>query len=172
MNRRHLRNIFCLLLFVAESLLAQGNYQNWILEWNTPNWLKQVFSDKKLDKHYSFSYHLNPFYLRGDFDGDCKPDIAILVEEFKTGKKGIAVCHSATKQVFFLGAGTPIGNGGDDFKWMDVWSVYPEGPVGQGVGETSIPTLVGEALLVEKSESASGIIYWNGKKYQWYQQGD
>ncbi len=55
---------------------------------------------------------------------------------------------------------------------MDVWSVYPKGPVSQSVGETTIPTLVGEALHVEKSASASGIIYWNGKKYLWYQQGD
>jgi hypothetical protein len=32
--------------------------------------------------------------------------------------------------------------------------------------------LKGEAILVVKLESSSGLIYWDGKKYQWYQQGD
>jgi len=32
--------------------------------------------------------------------------------------------------------------------------------------------LKGSALYVEKSEAASAIIYWTGKEYKWYQQGD
>jgi hypothetical protein len=34
------------------------------------------------------------------------------------------------------------------------------------------PLLSGGALLVEKSEAASALIYWNGKRYVWSQQGD
>jgi len=30
----------------------------------------------------------------------------------------------------------------------------------------------GDALLVSKSETASALIYWNGKRYTWLQQGD
>ena len=135
MNRQKLNSIFCLLIFVAENLPAQGSYQKWTHEWNTPDWVRRIFREKKLDRRYSFSYHLNPFYLRGDFNGDRKPDIAILIKELKTGKKGISVFHVGKNEVFVLGAGTSIGNGGDDFKWLDVWSVYPKGPVGQGVGE-------------------------------------
>jgi hypothetical protein len=63
-------------------------------------------------------------------------------------------------------------HGDDNFDWMDVWHVYPKGPVHRGAGEKTIPTLLGEALLVERSESASGLIYWNGTRYMWYQQGD
>jgi hypothetical protein len=55
---------------------------------------------------------------------------------------------------------------------MDVWQVYPRGPVEEGVEAGPPPKLRGEALLVEKSESASALIYWNGKRYVWYQQGD
>jgi len=29
-----------------------------------------------------------------------------------------------------------------------------------------------DVLLVEKSEAASALIYWNGKRYVWSQQGD
>jgi hypothetical protein len=32
--------------------------------------------------------------------------------------------------------------------------------------------LRGDALLVGKSEAASALIYWNGKRYVWLQQGD
>jgi hypothetical protein len=39
-------------------------------------------------------------------------------------------------------------------------------------GETGVPLLCGDALLVEKTEAASALIYWNGKRYVWSQQGD
>jgi len=38
--------------------------------------------------------------------------------------------------------------------------------------DDSIPKLRGDALLVGKSEAASALIYWNGKRYVWLQQGD
>jgi hypothetical protein len=71
-----------------------------------------------------------------------------------------------------LGAGSPLGSHGDDFSWMDVWSVYSRGTVERGAVEEAPPRLRGDALLVEKSESASAILYWNGKTFRWYQQGD
>jgi len=170
--QRDIYSIFFGFLILAQTSVAQDNYQESIHAWNTPDWVKQIFVKKKLDKRYSFSYQLNPFYLRGDFNGDGKIDIAILIEEIKTGKKGIAVCHAGKDEVFILGAGNTIGNGGEDFKWMDIWEVYPKGLVHEGSDEATIPTLVGDALFVEKSESASGLIYWNRKSYAWYQQGD
>jgi hypothetical protein len=32
--------------------------------------------------------------------------------------------------------------------------------------------MFGEAIMAEKSESASGLIYWDGKRWRWYQLGD
>ena len=37
---------------------------------------------------------------------------------------------------------------------------------------TSVPKFRSDALLVSKSEAASAVIYWNGKRYVWRQQGD
>jgi hypothetical protein len=37
---------------------------------------------------------------------------------------------------------------------------------------TSVPKFHGDALLVSKSETASALIYWNDKRYTWFQQGD
>ena len=64
------------------------------------------------------------------------------------------------------------GNGGDDFEWMDSWQVYSKTRAARAAGESSVPHLRGDALLVEKSEAASALIYWNGKRYVWSQQGD
>jgi hypothetical protein len=121
---------------------------------------------------YEVSRHLNPFYLQGDFDGDCRTDIAVLVRRLKDRKIGVVVLMKRGERVEFLGAGRSVGNGGDDFRWMDIWCVYAKGVVHQGVGESTPPKLLGDALLVEKSESASGIIWFDGTAFRWYQQGD
>jgi hypothetical protein len=74
--------------------------------------------------------------------------------------------------VTILGAGIGIGNGGDDFEWIDSWQVYSKTRGGRAAAGTNIPHLRGDALLVEKNEAASALIYWNGKRYVWFQQGD
>jgi hypothetical protein len=72
----------------------------------------------------------------------------------------------------FIGAGTEIGNGGDNFDWMDIWKVVPKATAAKQVGRVSAALLKGDALHVEKSESASALIFWNGKRYVWRQLGD
>jgi len=139
---------------------------------NVPVAVRNDFAKKRLNEQSEIAFHINPFYLRGDFNGDGKIDVAILVRDKKSGKTGVAILHKGQDKAFILGAGNHIGNGGDDWKWMDVWSVYEIGPVGMSADETEPPKLKGEALLVEKSESASGLVYWDGQEYKWYQQGD
>ena len=95
-----------------------------------------------------------------------------MVKERSTGKLGIAIAHGTTKKGTILGAGIGIGNGGDDFEWMDSWQVYSKTRAGHASDETKVPHLRGDALLVEKSEAASALIYWNGKRYVWSQRGD
>ena len=95
-----------------------------------------------------------------------------MVKQSATGKLGIAIVHGTTEKVTILGAGIGIGNGGDDFEWMDSWQVYSKALAAYAVGESSAPHLRGDALLIEKSEAGSALIYWNGKRYVWSQQGD
>jgi hypothetical protein len=148
------------------------DYQAWTQLQNIPDWVRGVFAEEGLDERVKFSYHLNPCYLRGDLNGDGEADIAVLVRNIPDGEVGIAVCHYGLKGVRILGAGTNFGNGGPNFSWMNIWSVFRKGKVVQGVTDKTPPTLLGDALMVEKSESASGLIYWDGEKYDWYQQGD
>jgi hypothetical protein len=139
---------------------------------NVPDTVKKALTNGSTGKKYDLSFHVNPSYLEGDFNGDGKMDAAVLVKERSTGKLGIAIVHGTTGKVTILGAGIGIGNGGDDFEWMDSWQVYSKTRAAHAAGEISVPQLSGDALLVEKSEAASALIYWNGKRYVWSQQGD
>jgi hypothetical protein len=137
-----------------------------------PEPIQRAITNGSLAKNYDPSFRMNPFYLRGDFNGDGKIDVAVLVKQRSTGKLGIAIVHGATDKVTILGAGVGIGNGGDDFEWMDSWQVYSKGHAAREADETNVPHLRADALLVGKSEAASALIYWNGKRYVWLQQGD
>jgi hypothetical protein len=134
-----------------------------------PDTVKRAIANGSLAKDYEISFRMNPSFLHGDLDGDSKVDVAALVKERSSGKFGIAIIHGATNKVTVLGAGNVIGNGGDDFEWMDSWEIYSKDRVTRG---TSAPKLHGDALLVSRSEAASALIYWNGKRYVWLQQGD
>jgi hypothetical protein len=105
-------------------------------------------------------------YLEADFDGDRRPDLAVPVRNRRGGKAGIAILLRGRGGAIVLGAGSDFGNGGDDFSWMDEWSVYPIS------GHQTRPKLRGDALLVAKSEAASALVYWDGKSFRWYQLGD
>jgi hypothetical protein len=136
-----------------------------------PHVLRVLESDPAA-KQYAVVGHLNPFYVHGDFNGDGQIDTAVLIKERDSDKTGIAVVHAGAKSAIILGAGRKFDNGGDDFKWMDAWHLYPRGNVERGAGQGAPPILRGDALMVIKTESASALVYWNGKRYAWYQQGD
>jgi hypothetical protein len=133
--------------------------------------IRAVF-EKQLLKRYQISTHINPFYLHGDFDGDGQTDTALLIKDRSSGKIGIAILHGKAHRIAVVGAGRPLDTAGDDFSWMDAWYVFQRGPVRRGADEKAPPKLRGDALMVSKSESASALVYWNGKSYAWYQQGD
>ena len=139
---------------------------------DVPKAIKKALTNGSAGKKYDLSFHMNPSYLQGDFNGDGKEDVAVLVKERSTGKLGIAILHGTTENVTILGAGIGIGNGDDDFEWMDSWKVYSKTRAAHASRETSVPHLRGDALLVEQSEAASALIYWNGKRYVWSQRGD
>src|SRR5262245_44908662 len=49
----------------------------------------------------------NPYYLRGDFDGDGCPDYAVAIRGPKTRRNGVLIC-TCKDQAFILGADNPI----------------------------------------------------------------
>jgi hypothetical protein len=72
-----------------------------------------------------------------------------------------------------VGAGHPLGNGGDDFEWMDAWRVASEGErASLRASDPALPRGARDALHVAKSEAASALIHWSGRGWAWHQLGD
>lgn len=140
---------------------------------NIPPEVRRLMDKREL-RDYETSTRINPFYLRGDFDGDSKTDLAVLVVERKTGRRGIAIIHPAKDSYVIIGAGEDFLRS-DGYNYKDfgfkAWSVYSERHVVQAPDEGPPPKLLGEAILVEWPEAGSGLIYWDGSKYRWYHLG-
>jgi hypothetical protein len=133
-----------------------------------PNWFRGA---DPLPTGVRVSCYLNPFYQRGDFDADGRPDLAVLVVQAASGKRGVAVVHRESLKASILGAGVPFGNGGDDFSWLDVWVVVPA-PTRPSPYEEKVPPFRGEGLSLVKLASASGFVGWVGDRYVWFQTSD
>src|SRR5437867_13140757 len=56
-----------------------------------PEPVQRAITNGPLAKKYEVAFRLNPSYLRGDFNGDGKIDVAVLVKQRPTGKTGIAI---------------------------------------------------------------------------------
>lgn len=139
---------------------------------NLPDWSRRRIEILAAEKRLVVSRDLYPGHLEADLNGDRKLDLAVFVRHARTRKAGIAILLRDRGGAVVLGAGFDFGNGGDDFSWMDAWSVHPKGTVARGGDSGPAPRLRGDALLVEKSEAASAVIYWDGRSFRWYQQGD
>lgn len=126
-----------------------------------PAWAAARWEALAKSRWLLLSSHMKFNTLPGDFDGDGKPDIALLVEHRTTHKIGIVFIHNDRALPRVVGAGTNFGNGGDNFDWMDSWKVQPR--------TRARPT---DAIVIERESSASALIYFAGGKYRWKQLGD
>ena len=122
-----------------------------------PAWAMKAFNEK-LSSRYELVQKLEPSFYVDDFNGDGASDVALLIKEKATTKVKIAIIQGKERKIKIVGAGKSFGNGGDDFSWMDTWSIRHAGKL--------------DRLYVAKSEAASAVIYWDGSKYKWQQDGD
>lgn len=160
------------LLLSQSGSIVWGAEPTWQEQQNLPPWALSILEEKTVASVYTLSTRLNPYFLHGDFNGDGKLDLAVLIEATATKQQGIAILHAGERTAHVAGAGRAVGNGGADFRWLDAWSVFVKQPVPLGATGKTSPTLRGDALLVQKLESASALLYWDGAAYRWYQQGD
>jgi len=164
-----MKKIFILILIITSNLFAQEGrlIPNPIR--NIPRWVRTEFSVRHLDDNYTVSYQLYPYYLRADFNGDSRRDVAIQIVEKKSGKTGFAIFHTKKPQaltipISIIGAGTSLTRIGDDFKWVNFWNVTSRK---QMFDKKSLPVFDEDVISIGKRDSTNGYIYWDGKKYSW-----
>lgn len=170
--------IFLFLTYLTANCQTD-EYKYWVLTQKLPSWTILELNNLEINDNYKISDYMNPFYLEADFNGDDKLDIVITIIEKNSDKKGFIILHQNTNDYFIIGAGRDFGNGGDDFKWIDIWKLHREKQAHEltylengDIDDSKEIQLKGVGIRVEKSESASGLIYWNGDGYSWAQTSD
>lgn len=169
--RRACLTVVCWLVGTFPALAASPEDLDFAVAASLPPEVIGILAGSTVTGRLRLTSRLNPFYLQGDFDGDGSRDTAVLAKDRSTGKQGLVIVRG-NGEINVVGAGTAIGNGGDDLEWMDAWYVYRKGKVEQGAGDSAPPQLKGDALMAIKTESSSGLIYWDGAAFRWYQQSD
>ena len=148
-----------------------------------PTWFKTGFKSLGLDKRFLITPFIKPSFLQADFNGDKLNDIAILVTEKTTKKRGILLLHNQKNQYFLFGAGTKFGSGSDNFKWAKVWKIYTAKSASETQFDKDDNIVGGKEIKLKRSgieiwaledgePIAGGIIYWTGQKYIWIHQGE
>lgn len=166
-------------LFVSISIFGQTENKYWLLEQRCPNWALKTFKVLQLNESLNISDFVNPFYFEEDFNGDSMLDIALLVEHKESLKKGILIIHGKTDDYSIIGAGEKFDNRFSDISWMDVWKVYRSSTSNQltykenmDIDDSILISVHNPCLEIKKTESSSGLIYWNGKSYKWSQKSE
>jgi hypothetical protein len=171
------RRLICV-VFATFVVFALSGSKSWAQEvdyQNVPDDVRDAIGLGQFSETYDLDGSINPFYLRGDFDGDGKADYAFRIKSKADHSSGIAIWLSSLRRFVILGAGKPFEFSGSiaaNLNFLNTWTVYGKRAIERGVESGSPPHLIGEAILAGEREGASGLIYWNRKSFVWYQQGD
>ena len=102
---------------------------------NIPNGLLKIIEQGSFARTYDLDGSINPFYLRGDFDGDSKADYAFRIKSKAENTSGIAIWLSRQRKMVILGAGVPFRVAGtpvSNLSFLDTWQVYGKKTVERG----------------------------------------
>ena len=145
---------------------AQLALRDQLPRWAAERWKSAAVQQLQLD----LSGRINPFFQRGDFDGDGRMDLAVLVQHQVNHKIGLLILERNGKQALF-GAGRHFDNGGDDFEWLDLWWVEERAKSEHRRSDPAVK-LEGDGLMLAKEGSASALVYFKAGDFHWQQKGD
>ncbi len=152
-----------LLIEKKEKLGQERNYEKQI-----PMFVQDCSDNNKslvLNKLNFFASH-NPFFLRGDFDGDGNIDYAITVENVENKKEGLLVCFASKKKKAVL-IGPALKT--PPFWSLRTWDIQTADEIKDLVDHKNNPINIspkGESIVMTWEDSV-GVIYWNGKEFLW-----
>ena len=161
-----------LLFFLFLSALANANAQ--VENTLHPESVENCLQNPGVKGRFFVSFKMNPYYLRGDFDGDGEPDYAVAIKGRKTMRNGVLIC-TARKQAIILGADNPLSppfsNMPADNFVAPHWQVLTrEETKSLGKFATTVPNPLpapkGETIAMIWEDGIS-LIYWDGEKFRW-----
>jgi hypothetical protein len=103
-----------------------------MLQYYNPDLVRQAQQKGLYDPaQLPISRDMNPYFIRGDFNGDGEMDVAFWVTNRASGLRGVAIIHSTLDTLYVFGAGRPRPPGGtkSDQVWVDAWHLLPIGYV-------------------------------------------
>lgn len=120
---------------------------------------------------------MNPFYIRGDFNGDGELDLAFWVQNPETQQRGVAILHSTLERLYVFGAGQPRpdpqGTAPNEL-WVDAWHLIPAGQMeGHPYGDVpEVGVVDGEPFTFERETlefvhlgKSAFVFYWADGQY-------
>ncbi|MGB7624953.1 MAG: hypothetical protein WBN92_21605, partial [Terriglobia bacterium] len=145
--------LLCLMLCFNVNLFASDPS----IDLSLPDEVSAKFAQQHLWDRYSISTRVNPFYQRGDFDGDGKPDFAVLVTaNFSHEEAIVFVLSSRPKAIISPQRGRPC----------DGWIVLTP---------DATPTLKSNSKregLVIKFGGPGILFVWDGEKFKSHPWGE
>ena len=143
-----------------------------------PHLIRQAEENGLYDRaEYPVLREINPFFLRGDFNGDGGMDIAFWVTEKATGLPGVAILHSTLDTLFVFGAGhrrpcpsqsENVGIRVDTWHLLEVGHVedHPYGDIPEiDLTEASPFTFKRETLEFVHLGKSAFVFYWAEGQY-------
>jgi hypothetical protein len=156
--------VVAVLAVMTGAALADKTEQSILDQTNVPADLQARGDKAGIWTDHPIDFSINPFYLRGDFDGDKRADYLVGVK----GPKDTEV-----KLVVLRGKGKPVWIDTTDLPARDGWYVVDrKTKVGEGAAGGKPPKLKGDAILIMKAESSSALLYWKKTAFATYWQGD
>ena len=128
-----------------------------------PKWTLQIWESAAFKDKYAFDFDINPFYISADFDNDGSLDLAVLIKENASGKKGVLLVRQSNSAYSIFGAGRRGSLWGDNWNWLKTWKAEAVLPAGVG------RQVKGGALILysKNKESTAPWLYWNGNDWTW-----
>ena len=157
--------LFC---FLPISLFPQGSMS--VDHPPVPAAIHSCLESEEL-KSYKIDFRINPFYLRGDFDGDGKPDFAVMILGASSQSTGLVMCQGNGKR-FVLGAGSkpPFSTKRDDNFLSSDWEVVTLQEFGKLLYDQKLGSRAKGEVITLTWEDGNGYIYWDGDRYRWFEE--